>query len=141
MNSLSPELVGWSAAVVLLLTISYQVFVQWRSGAVAGVSPWLFTGQLIASTGFLLYSALLQNWVFVVTNAMIGVAALVGKYVDRMNRRRKAVLDTLRAAEQAEPSRDETSGSPSTRQAPGLSACGDAPPSDPPATVLPERPA
>jgi MtN3 and saliva related transmembrane protein len=98
MNILSPDLVGWSAALVLLTTISFQVFVQWRSGAVAGVSPWLFTGQLIASSGFLLYSALLQNWVFVATNAMVAVAALVGKHVDRVNRRRKAVEATICAA-------------------------------------------
>ena len=99
MDSASTDIVGWSAAAVLLGTISYQVFVQWRSGAVAGVSPWLFTGQLIASTGFLVYSALLQNWVFVVTNAMIGIAALVGKYVDRMNRKRTAIAATVRAAD------------------------------------------
>ena len=78
------------AAAVLLVTISWQVYVQWRSGAVAGVSPWLFTGQLFASAGFLAYSLLLQSWVFVATNAMIAVAALVGKWVDGMNRRRAA---------------------------------------------------
>ena len=90
MNEWGTELVGWLAATVLLATISYQVYVQWRSGAVAGVSPWLFTGQLIASIGFLIYSALLQSWVFVVTNLMIALAALVGKSVDRINRRRAA---------------------------------------------------
>ena len=90
MNGIGTELVGWIAAAVLFVTIGYQVYVQWKSGAVAGVSPWLFTGQLIASTGFLIYSALVQSWVFVVTNLMIALAALVGKFVDRVNRSRAA---------------------------------------------------
>lgn len=88
MEALSTDLIGWCAAAVLLATIGYQVYSQWRSQSVAGVSPWLFTGQLIASVGFLLYSMLLDNWVFVATNGMIAVAALVGKYVDGLNRRR-----------------------------------------------------
>jgi len=90
MNSIAVEIVGWAAALVLFVTIAYQVYVQWRSGAVAGISPWLFTGQLVASAGFLLYSLLLQSWVFVVTNSMVAIAALIGKWVDRMNRRRAA---------------------------------------------------
>lgn len=116
MDHVTTDIFGWSAALILLGTISCQVFAQWRSGAVAGVSPWLFTGQLIASAGFLAYSALLQNWVFVVTNATIGIAALVGKYVDRMNRQRKAVAETVRAAdERSGPARatSETGAAPS----------------------------
>lgn len=88
MNAFPQDFVGWFAATVLLVTIGSQVYKQWRSGSVAGVSPWLFTGQLIASLGFLLYSLLLENWVFVVTNTMIAIAALVGKLVDSFNRRR-----------------------------------------------------
>ena len=88
MNGWGTEIVGWFAAVVLLATIGYQVYVQWRSGSVAGVSPWLFTGQLIASVAFLIYSVLVENWVFVVTNSMTALAALVGKFVDGVNRRR-----------------------------------------------------
>jgi hypothetical protein len=33
------------------------------------VSKWLFVGQATASGGFLCYSLLVNNWVFVVTNA------------------------------------------------------------------------
>jgi len=90
METPSFEIVGWLAAAVLFVTVAYQVYVQWRSGAVAGVSPWLFTGQLVASVGFLAYSLLLQSWVFVVTNTLVALAALVGKWVDAMNRRRAA---------------------------------------------------
>jgi uncharacterized protein with PQ loop repeat len=81
------ELLGWSAAIILLATISRQVYAQWRSRSAAGVSRWLFVGQVAASTAFLLYSLLLDNWVFVFTNAMMLVAALAGLVIDRRNRR------------------------------------------------------
>jgi hypothetical protein len=40
-----------------------------------GVSPWLFIGQCIASTGFLIYSWLVQDVVFIGTNALLLVSA------------------------------------------------------------------
>jgi hypothetical protein len=90
MHPFMTELIGWSAAAVLLATLARQVYAQWRSGAVQGVSRWLFIGQLAASTGFIVYSALLDNWVFVVTNTLILVTALLGEWVYLRNRRRKA---------------------------------------------------
>jgi hypothetical protein len=89
MNPFATELIGWSAAAVLLATLARQVYAQWKSGAVQGVSRWLFIGQLAASTGFIVYSALLGNWVFVVTNTLILVTALAGEWVYLRNRRRK----------------------------------------------------
>jgi uncharacterized protein with PQ loop repeat len=86
-TELLTESLGWAAAVILLATISRQVYAQWRSRSVAGVSRWLFVGQVAASTAFLLYSLLLDNWVFVFTNAMMLVAALAGLAIDRRNRR------------------------------------------------------
>jgi uncharacterized protein with PQ loop repeat len=86
-TELLTESLGWAAAVILLATISRQVYAQWRSRSVAGVSRWLFVGQVAASTAFLLYSLLLDNWVFVFTNGMMLVAALAGLAIDRRNRR------------------------------------------------------
>jgi uncharacterized protein with PQ loop repeat len=86
-NEIFTELLGWTAAIILLATISRQVYAQWRSRSAAGVSRWLFVGQVAASTAFLLYSMLLDNWVFVFTNAMMLVAALAGLVIDRRNRR------------------------------------------------------
>ena len=43
-----------------------------------GVSPWLFIGQCIASTGFLIYSWLVQDVVFIVTNALLLISAATG---------------------------------------------------------------
>jgi MtN3 and saliva related transmembrane protein len=84
------EAIGWAAAIVLLATISRQVYTQWRERSTQGVSKWLFVGQLVASTLFVIYSALLDNWVFVVTNALLLCTALLGQFIYLRNRRRDA---------------------------------------------------
>lgn len=81
--------IGWISSAILLTTISRQVYVQYRERATGGVSGWLFVGQLAASTGFVIYSALLANWVFVITNAALLVTALAGQIIYRRNRRRE----------------------------------------------------
>ena len=72
------ELLGWTSSVILLLTLVKQVHKQWRDGTSEGVSRWLFTGQLAASLGFLVYSYLVGNWVFVVTNGLLTVNNIAG---------------------------------------------------------------
>ena len=72
------EAIGWASSIILVLTISKQVFKQWQAGTSEGVSMWLFIGQLAASAGFTVYSVLVRNWVFVVTNALMVINALVG---------------------------------------------------------------
>lgn len=81
------ELVGWLSSAVLLATLARQVTKQWREGTSEGVSSWLFVGQTTASAGFTVYSLLVRNWVFVVTNALILVNALVGLLILRRHRR------------------------------------------------------
>ena len=81
------ELIGWSGAVVLLLTLGRQVYTQWRDRSAQGVSRWLFVGQLTASTAFLVYSWLLENWVFVATNALLLVTAAIGEWIYLRNRK------------------------------------------------------
>ncbi len=73
-----PELVGWCSSIVLLSTIVAQIVKQWREGSGESMSPWLFAGQTAASLGFTIYSVLLENWVFVLTNAAMMLSALVG---------------------------------------------------------------
>jgi MtN3 and saliva related transmembrane protein len=75
------ELIGRMAATVLLATMGRQVYSQWRDGTSQGVSKWLFIGQLAASSGFVMYSWRLGNWVFVVTNALMLLTAGLGQWI------------------------------------------------------------
>jgi len=83
------DIIGWVSALILILTISRQVYKQWRSRSTAGVSSWLFIGQLAASTGFVFYSYLVENWVFVATNAFMLLTAVAGQLIFRANKRRE----------------------------------------------------
>lgn len=72
------DLLGWLSSIVLLATIVQQIATQWKERTGKGVSRWLFVGQTVASLGFTVYSALLGNLVFTITNALLFVSAIVG---------------------------------------------------------------
>jgi MtN3 and saliva related transmembrane protein len=72
------ELVGWVSSFILVLTISKQIYKQWQEGSSENVSKWLFIGQMAASLGFTIYSWLVANWVFVVTNLLMLINGLIG---------------------------------------------------------------
>jgi uncharacterized protein with PQ loop repeat len=73
--------IGWGSSLVLLLTLVRQVTTQWKTRAKRGVSRWLFVGQLVASTGFAVYSWLLHNWVFLITNIALLFTAIAGEWI------------------------------------------------------------
>jgi uncharacterized protein with PQ loop repeat len=81
------DVLGWISSFILLVTLIRQVYVQWKSQSVAGVSKWLFIGQLTASTGYTMYSLLLHNWVYVTSNIAILLTAVVGEGLYLRNRR------------------------------------------------------
>jgi uncharacterized protein with PQ loop repeat len=81
------DMIGWASALILLLTVSSQVYKQWRTSASAGVSKWLFLGQISASLGFVVYSFAVENWVFVVTNSFLLLTAALGQFLYLRNRR------------------------------------------------------
>ncbi|MEO8181327.1 MAG: hypothetical protein ABI895_21025 [Deltaproteobacteria bacterium] len=81
------DILGWVSSLVLFVTLSQQVRLQWRSRESRGVSKWLFIGQLGASVGFAVYSYLLDNWVFLSTNLLLVANAGVGEWVTLRNRR------------------------------------------------------
>ena len=85
------EAIGWISSGVLLLTIGRQVYKQWAAGTSEGVSIWLFVGQIAASAGFTIYSVLVRNWVFVVTNALMLVNAFLGYGITMWQRKKTAV--------------------------------------------------
>lgn len=88
------EVIGWTSALILLATISRQIYKQWEEKASEGISKWLFIGQVAASAGFAVYSWLLENWVFVVTNIVMLASALVGYGILMHNRRCAKRLET-----------------------------------------------
>jgi MtN3 and saliva related transmembrane protein len=81
------QTLGWLSSLLLVLTIGRQVWKQWAERATEGISTWLFVGQTLASTGFTVYSLLLQSWVFVATNAMMLTAGVLGFVILMRNRR------------------------------------------------------
>jgi MtN3 and saliva related transmembrane protein len=83
-----PDVIGWASTVVLLATIGRQVYSQWKSKATAGVSRWLFVGQISASIGFAWYSYQLHNWIFLFSNSAMLVTAVAGETIFVSNRRR-----------------------------------------------------
>jgi uncharacterized protein with PQ loop repeat len=82
------EWIGWASSVILLVTLVRQVYTQWRTRTDAGVSRWLFAGQVTASIGYTIYSVLLHNWVFICSNLAILTTAVVGELVYIRNRKR-----------------------------------------------------
>jgi uncharacterized protein with PQ loop repeat len=81
----SADPVGWFATAILILTMGRQTYTQWREKTSAGVSRWLFIGQIAASVAFVIYSALLGNIVFVVSNCFLIVIAITGQCLYRAN--------------------------------------------------------
>jgi MtN3 and saliva related transmembrane protein len=75
------ELIGWISSFVLLLTLVRQVKKQWEEKNSEGVSKWLFVGQVVSSVGFTIYSYLVANWVFTVTNGLLLINNIIGVYL------------------------------------------------------------
>jgi uncharacterized protein with PQ loop repeat len=82
------QAVGWFSSIVLLITIMKQIHKQWSQGDSKGVSKWLFIGQFVASAGFVVYSVMVKNWVFIATNALMAISAIVGLGIVYLHRRR-----------------------------------------------------
>jgi len=78
---MNPDVVGWAASAVLIATLVQQVIKQAGDDSARGVSKWLFAGQIAASIGFIAYSAMVGNLVFVLTNTCILITAIVGQVI------------------------------------------------------------
>ena len=72
---------GWLAASILLTTMFAQVRKNWKEHKLKGVNPLLYYGQALASLCFAVYSLTINSWVFVVTNTLGFVAAIIGIYL------------------------------------------------------------
>ena len=87
--------IGWLAAVILLATITRQVWTQWRSCSTAGVSKWLFAGQTAASICFVIYSIAVRDRVFIATNSLMLLAAVAGQAIYWRNKRHGGSLGSI----------------------------------------------
>lgn len=76
------EVIGWASSLILIITLVKQVYKQWKEGKSAGVSKWLYAGQMAASIGFAVYSFLVWNPVFIFTNSLLVINAIVGLMVN-----------------------------------------------------------
>ena len=85
------EILGWASSMILLATLVKQVYKQWKEGTGEGVSKWLFIGQVLSSVGFTVYSYLVGNWVFTVTNGILLINNIFGViayfYIRKRNRK------------------------------------------------------
>ena len=72
------QIIGWAAVAALFATMASQAWKQWRDRVKHGISKFFFIGQVTASTLFLAYSAMMGDRVFVVGNALVLTAAVVG---------------------------------------------------------------
>ena len=85
------EIIGWASSIILLATLIKQVYKQWKEGTGEGVSNWLFIGQVFSSIGFTIYSYLVGNWVFTVTNGVLLINNFIGLgltfYLKRKNKK------------------------------------------------------
>lgn len=75
------EWLGWIAAIILVLTLVAQVKKNWEEKKLKGVNPALYYGQAIASLCFAIYSITINSWVFVFTNALAFLSAIIGIYL------------------------------------------------------------
>lgn len=102
------DAIGWLSSAVLVFTIGQQVYKQWRDGTSKGVSRWLFVGQMFASAGFTLYSWLVHNWVFVVTNGLMLLSAMLGMAIVIRHARREGREGREHEEHEPAPSRIES---------------------------------
>lgn len=86
---MSTHLFGYAASIILLATLATQIRKQWEKGSTEGVSRWLFIGQLLASIGFTIHSAIIGSTLFVVVNALLAVSAVIGMVLWFVLRRRE----------------------------------------------------
>jgi MtN3 and saliva related transmembrane protein len=87
---MNADIVGWAASVVLMATLIQQIVTQLRDRSARGVSRWLFLGQIASSIGFVVYSVLLGNTVFIVTNSCILLTAVAGQVLTARRSREQA---------------------------------------------------
>ena len=70
-------LIGWAASGVLVVTLAAQVYKDWN-GSGESASLWLYVGQLVANTLFIIYAFTQGDVVFIVANALLLLTSITG---------------------------------------------------------------
>ena len=83
------EAIGWISSLIIILTTGKQIHKQWQEGTSKGVSKWLFIGRIAAASGFLMYSMLVWNTVFVAVNAVMVINGILGLGIVLRHRQRE----------------------------------------------------
>jgi len=78
---------GWISSLVLVATLSRQLYTQWKARSVEAVSKWLYVGQFVAEIGFIIYSWSVRNWIFVFTNVILLLENILGLWMLIFHRR------------------------------------------------------
>ena len=81
---------GWASSIILLVTLVRQVYTQWRTHQRLGYPSGSLSASAPHRSGYIVYSFLLHNWVYVSSNIAILITAIVGEGLYLRNRRRAA---------------------------------------------------
>src|SRR3712207_8683275 len=73
----------------------YTTLFRSKEGTSEGVSKWLFLGQITASVGFLIYSVMKNDMVFIVTNALMVVNSRSEEHTSELQSRQYLVCRLL----------------------------------------------
>jgi hypothetical protein len=84
------DAVGWTASAILVATLLRQIHKQATRGNAQALSRWLFAGQIAASLGFIAYSWMLRNPVFLASNLIILATAIAGQWLYYRNERKRS---------------------------------------------------
>jgi hypothetical protein len=86
------DLVGWLSSATLVATLARQLHTQATKGNGQALSRWLFVGQIAASLGFIAYSWMLRNPVFLLSNTILLGMAIAGQWLYYRNEKKGAAL-------------------------------------------------
>ena len=65
------DILGYSAGAITSLTFLPQVIKTWRSRSAADISMMMFLIAAVNEVMWILYGVLLDNWVIILTNAIV----------------------------------------------------------------------
>jgi len=98
MSAWQVNAIGWCSVLLLFTTMAGQAWKQWSECTTKGIGRWFFVGQIAASIGFICYSALQGDAVFVAGNSLVLLAAVSGGAILWWNRTHRAATHASTAS-------------------------------------------